>query len=152
MTGIYWERGLEMPRATECELVELDAQLIPAMLSAIAGRMGPSHWESREAWLEGYKRLSQQGAALLMGCKQDLITEIRALRDSSPTHAVYDLDVYPPGTWPGADLRLLADLLYAAPNSTAELLTQIRDLLAQSGEASEAQLELLGQLVLLLGV
>jgi hypothetical protein len=150
-TGIYWERTLQTPAPAECELVEVDAQLIPALLSAIAGRMGPSHWTSDAAYREGYRRLSRQGAELLMGCKEDIIVEVRSLRDATPTHEPYALDIYGPGLYPATSLATVANLLYAAPNSTAELLTQIRDLLQASGEGSDAQLELLGQMVLLLG-
>lgn len=149
--GLYREMSLEVPRPADCELVELDTQLVPAVLSAIAGRLGPSHWESATAWHEGYSRLSWQGVQLLMGCKEDLIIEIRGIRDGTPGHAPYDLSTYPPGMYPGSSLAELGNLLYAAPNSAAELLTEIRDLLAASGEGSAEQLELLGQIVLLLG-
>jgi hypothetical protein len=151
MAGLYWERGLQLPQATECELVELDAQLIPALLSALAGRMGRSHWETDAAWLEGYSRLSRQGAELLMGCKEYLIVEIRSARDATPTHEPYDLAIYPAGMYPGASMAHLVNQQTDAGLSTAQLLTQIRDTLAASGEGSAEQLELLGQMVLLLG-
>lgn len=149
--GLYMERGLQHPAPTDCELVELDAQLIPVLLSALAGRAGPSHWVDREAYLEGYERLSRQGAALLMGCKEDIIVEMRSLRDATPTHAPYDTATHPPGMFPGASMAELVNLLYLAPSSTAELLTEIRDLLAANGQGSAEQLELLGQMVVLLG-
>lgn len=149
--AIYWDRGLQFPSSPDCELVELDTQLVPALLSGIAGRLGPSHWENEAAYLEGYERLSRQGAALLMGCKEDIIVELRALRDSTPGAPAYDTATYPVGMWPGVSMATLVNLLYAEPNSTAELLTQIRDQLAASGEGSADQLELLGQIVLLLG-
>lgn len=149
--GLYMERGLQLPPPTECELVELDAQLVPALLSALAGRAGRSHWEDEAAYLEGYERLSRQGAALLMGCKEDIIIELRSLRDATPSHAPYDLETHPVGLYPGASMAELVNLLYLAPSSTAELLTEIRDLLAASGQGSADQLELLGQMVVLLG-
>lgn len=150
--GLYRERGLQTPEPATCELVELDGQLIPALLSAIAGRLGPSHWESPEAWAEGYSRLSWQGAQLLMGCKEDIITEVRALRDGTPTHAPYDLATYPPGTWPGTSLTTISNQLYAEPDTAAELLVQIRDRLDQLDTNDEAVVEGLYQIALLLGV
>lgn len=149
--GIYVERSLPTPRPTECELVELDAQLVPMLLSAIAGRLGPSHWESEAAYHVGYDRLSRQGAAILMGCKEDIITEIRAARDAEAGHADYATTVNPVGMFPGASLASLVSQQNHAGLTTAQILTEIRDLLAASGEGSAEQLELLGQMVVLLG-
>lgn len=87
-----------------------------------------------------------------MPCSEDIITEIRASRDGEPGHADYSLAVYGPGLYPATSLATLRNLLYAEPNTTAELLTQIRDQLIANGEGSAEQIELLGQLVLLMGV
>jgi hypothetical protein len=150
--AIYVERGLQTPRPTDCELVELDTQLVPMLLSAIAGRIGPSHWESEAAYHVGYDRLSRQGAALMLGCKEDIIVEIRAARDAEAGHADYSTTVNPVGMFPGASLASLVNQQNSQGLTTAELLVQIRDNIAASGQASEDQLELLGQLVLLMGV
>lgn len=86
-----------------------------------------------------------------MGCKDDIITEVRALRDSEAGHAPYDTTTHPVGMWPGVSLASLERQQSHSGLTTAQLLTEIRDLLAASGEGSEEQLELLGQIVLLLG-
>lgn len=150
--GIYTERNLSTPRPMDCDLVEMDSQLIPAMMSAIAGRMGPSHWASPEAWVEGYSRLSRQGAAMLMGCSENIIREIRDARGSTPPGAPTDLESYPVGTFPGGSLATVERLLYNTPDTAAELLTQIRDILVQQQQTDGESLEALGQIVLLLGV
>lgn len=85
-----------------------------------------------------------------MPCKEDIITEIRSMRDATPTHAPYDITTHPPGLFPGASLADLVSQQNHLGLTTAQILTQIRDQLIANGQGSEDQLEALATIITLL--
>lgn len=152
MRGIYIERSLISPPPEEGELVELDAQMVPILLSAIGGRLGPSHYQTREDWLETWPRLALAGERLLMGATDRIVSEIRAMRDGADTPLAAQDPTVNPYTLDLFSLRSIAGRLSTDGKSAAFILEEIRTILEAQGVGEDGQLEALLQIVALLSV
>jgi len=151
--GIYVERSLVAASPEEGELVELDAQLVPILLSAIGGRLGPSHYATPGDYLASWPRLAEAGERFLMGGIDRLVREVRALRDGSLT-AIADQDpLLDPFTLELFSLRNVGGFLSTNGKSAAFILEEIRVLqvAANAGDA-EAQAELVRIAAIIVGV
>lgn len=147
----YFEAEIQWPEATSYGLFDLEGNTIPTVIGAIETRKRRSFFSSSEDYIQGYSALSQFQWRLLVDAKEEIIIELRALRDSTESHAAYDTATYPVGLWPGISMANVGNLLYNSPDSAAELLTQIRDALAVQQTTDGDQLAALLQIAALLG-
>lgn len=142
--GIYVERNLIAPASPEQELVDFDAQMAPIMLSAIGGRIGPSHYATRFDYLASWPRLALVAEGLLMGGVDRLVREIRALRNGINTPLATQDAQLDPYTLPLSALSQIEGNLSTNGKSAAFILEEIRLLQASANAGdAESQAELL---------
>ena len=80
------------PPPWHCELVEIDIEAIPFILSALWLKSQKYNWETNDDQRIGRQMLAKQGAYLLMGCKDEIvgaINQLYRLTDSIHNGAVY---------------------------------------------------------------
>lgn len=150
MRGIYVERSLISPPPEEGELVELDAQMVPILLSAIGGRLGPSHYQTREDWLATWPRLALAGERLLMSGVDRIVSEIRALRMGELTPENWRDPAISPYNFDATSLVKIQFNLQDNEGSAAQILARIEDILQRTEEGDGNSLEALLQIVALL--
>lgn len=140
------------PDSDECELFEVNPRYVPHHLASLEMIKGRPHWKTREDWQRGHVKIINEQWGLLMPCKDDIIREIREARGSIPPGEPTDLDTYPVGSYPGVRLADVVGSLNTNGRSAALILASIETLLQAQGQGDADQLELLGKLVILLGV
>lgn len=65
------------PEPWACDLIEIDTTIVPYILTALYWRSQKFLWQDAPAAQLARHALATQGAAILMGCKDEIIYELR---------------------------------------------------------------------------
>lgn len=129
-----------MPEPEVCDLFSYDARIVPHTIRSLYDLTGKPFWTNRDEWIQASNRLALNIERLLMPCGEDIIREIRALRDGNAT-LLADQDVTKdPFTLQLTSLRDIS-LALNGPNGTANaILLRIEQLQTAANAGDEESL------------
>lgn len=145
-----WRNNPEVITAVEsCEIINYDMRSVGLTIWALEKIKYRSNWVNRDTWITANRRLAEQQERLLMPCGEDIIRELRAMRDGPDTPLAAQDPSTDPFTLDLFSLRSIAGRLSTDGESAAFILADIRDALKseEDGETMIAVLRAIAAIV-----